>query len=567
LRTDVSPDTAKRASAKLEDMFDALAELGFASDDRPKMSIGMVYFDRHEDYAALRPSATAGQFAPRGWHDYERRPTGVVGGDFVESTKTVLLHELTHLFVHYYYPQAPIWLNEGLARYFETLAVEDGNAVLGRAPNGSRFWKGPWRGVASPTGGTALIPMSEAPTAKELRAMRGDFYGDINADPTTPQGLRAMQLTGVHYQAAWCLVHLLLTDQAFAPAFRDYLGRLHAGEKETVAWRATVGDLGEDKIEAGYRAALVPREVTVLRTKFTPPAMAAPEIKPMTPSQVHTLFARLRSWKTPEGRAAAATDLEAAASDPDAEAIALRAAWAMEAGTPLAAEKIVRDALATKPHETELWNALGWILIDKGGTSAADLGVVAQNLSTEAKTAAEIDLLAHARALEGRTDDALAIEKRALGVDPNCTPCLFFTSEMLAGTGHYREAVDTVTLAMNLAPESRPSPEHLAQLATWKRHVSGVGGTPAPVPHADAVLAAMRGRFHPCLEGSGHPTGQVELDLRIDARGTVTDVIARDGATFAPPVVACLAGVVKTGHFPAPGADTTLTVPIRVGGP
>ncbi len=133
VKTDVDPDTATKAARKLEDMFSALAELGFASEDRPKMRIDVVYFGRHEDYAALRPAASAGQFFPGGLHDFERRPLAVFGGDFVNSTRTVLLHELTHLFVHYYYPQAPTWLNEGLAKYFETLVIEDGTAILGRA--------------------------------------------------------------------------------------------------------------------------------------------------------------------------------------------------------------------------------------------------------------------------------------------------------------------------------------------------------------------------------------------------------------------------------------------------
>ncbi len=104
----------------------------------------------------------------------------------------------------------------------------------------------------------------------------------------------------------------------------------------------------------------------------------------------------------------------------------------------------------------------------------------------------------------------------------------------------------------------------------WKRQAGETksygSSTAPPVPHAAAVLAAMRARFHPCFEGTAHTPGQVELTLKIDAHGAVTDAEPRAGATFPPNVVTCLAGILKAGHFPAPGADTTLMVPIRVDG-
>src|SRR5262245_43582547 len=56
-------------------------------------------------------------------------------------------HELTHHFVVFYYPQAPLWLNEGLASYYATLAIEEGYVILGRNDPARQRWvqssKGP----------------------------------------------------------------------------------------------------------------------------------------------------------------------------------------------------------------------------------------------------------------------------------------------------------------------------------------------------------------------------------------------------------------------------------------
>ncbi len=44
----------------------------------------------------------------------------------VEGLGRGLTHELTHRFVHFYLPGAPRWLNEGLAKYYSTMVIEDG---------------------------------------------------------------------------------------------------------------------------------------------------------------------------------------------------------------------------------------------------------------------------------------------------------------------------------------------------------------------------------------------------------------------------------------------------------
>ena len=118
-------------------------------------------------------------------------------------------------------------------------------------------------------------------------------------------------------------------------------------------------------------------------------------------------------------------------------------------------------------------------------------------------------------------------------------------------------------------PDADVPPAVAERLETWRRLAVSESSTPAatpapvPVPHADAVLGAMRSRFHGCFADRG-PGGSVEFELRVNAKGAVTGAEPRSGATFPPTVIDCLAGVLRAGHFPAPGADSTLSVPIQV---
>ena len=59
-------------------------------------------------------------------------------GDFVvvsaaaeESVRRVLYHEVLHRFVRHHLPEAPLWLNEGLAEFYSTLEVGRGEAWIG----------------------------------------------------------------------------------------------------------------------------------------------------------------------------------------------------------------------------------------------------------------------------------------------------------------------------------------------------------------------------------------------------------------------------------------------------
>ena len=505
LETDLDNDAAQQASTKLEEIFAALADLGFASSQRPSVRIDVVYFRSREDYVALASKLTSGSFFPDGRHDFEERPFALLGGDFVQATRQTLQHELTHLFVHYYYPQVPAWLNEGLARYMETMSIEDGVVVLGRQSRYQRFWKGPRKWRADPGGGTLLLPMSEAPTPSELRQMSpAEFYGNRDADPTMSEGVNAMERMASHYEGAWSLVHLFLTNDSYADAFVKYLARIHDGDNEDAAWQQTIGQIPEEKLAKDYEASLVPTEVMLQRAKWSAPPSGAQGIRPMTSTEVHVLWARLRP-DTPAGQAAAEADLAEArkldAGDADPDFALVHAYWLAKAKQNPEAQMALREALVQHPDDPRLWNALGRLTIqdsvDDAGhltpTGQKTLDPIAEHLGPIATSSAQLDLLANISNIRGNADAALAYEKRAMALDPNCVSCLALAARVLYAKGFVREALETATLALGLAPEGRRMPRVVELVDACRQKLAEpTQSTPSPATAKPRNQAAKR---------------------------------------------------------------------------
>ena len=479
LKTDLNDSDAQRASKNLEDTFAALSDVGFSSEDKPKTRIDVAYFRRRESYFEFAPRTTAGAFLPSGRHDFERRPIALLGGDFDSDTRELVQHELTHLFVRYYYPQAPVWLNEGMARYLETLSVEGGTAILGRAPRSARFSAGSWR---RGSGDAVLIPLTLAPSVSELHAMKPEqFYAKRGVNIHMPEGQDALEAQTAHYQGAWCFVHMLMENPAYTSAFHAYLDRLHDGEPDGSSWDGTIGDLDElPRIEADYKASLAPDEVMTLRTSYTPPPYAPERVRTMDDSEVHVLWARLRDWDSPDARAAVEADLAETrrnAQNPDFAMV--QALWEAHAGQRGGAERVLRDALAAHPDDARLWSALGWLALEGNNRPTAPspeaafaLAPIATKLAPIAKSAAEFDLLAHASLLDAKPDAALAYEKSAVAADPNCVDCLGWAAAAMLEKGMAKEALEVATLAQGLSPEGE-QPRWLALLVQRARTQSG----------------------------------------------------------------------------------------------
>jgi tetratricopeptide (TPR) repeat protein len=587
LQTDLDADDAKRESAKLEEMFAALSDVGFASSDKPKVRLSVVHVRSRDEYVKLGPRLSAGYFLPSGAHDFEQRPVAVLGGDWTQATRVVLLHELTHLFVAYYYPQAPRWLNEGLAKYMETMALEGDVAVLGRESTARRFWHGPWRwqpDAFNSAGGTGLIPVSEAPAADALVHMTPEeFYGNRDVDPRSSEGISAARAMAAHYQGAWCLVHLFLTDPSYQPLFERYLQGIRDGAGAEAAWDGTLGRVSRDKLESDYRASLTPKEVLVVRAKYAPPPSETEGVREMGPGEVRLVLARLRP-DTKDGEAAAQADIAAIPALWDARAsgadLALvDAAWKLERKDYAGAIGALRGELKTHPDDAQLWSALGAVTIAQARSTGAvrapatldALAPVTAHLEPIAKSPAQLDVLARISLLRNDPDAGIAYEKRALEADPSCWSCLADLAGVLYEKGLFRDALATATLALGLAPEGTSLPGLARLAATCRDKLARGEAPPAGCIPAEQVQKVIRSHVlsarRACWQdgaGTEPKPARVTVQIRIGPDGAPQDVSTEGEAT---PLSDCVARDVKTWRFPALGCSQTTTFSLSLGAP
>jgi Flp pilus assembly protein TadD len=597
LKTDLDEKQARGASAQLEEIFAALAELGFASADRPALEIDVVLFRSTEDAAQLLLKQAGAEFHPFGLHDFERRPLAILGGELDPFTREKLQHELTHFFVHYYYPQAPPWLDEGLAQFLETMVLENGTAVIGRRPHTEVFTR------AERSDEPAVIPIRLADGPGALRKLsHADFYGQADADSKTREGKEAATLFHAHYASSWCLVSVLMTVPKYEAAFAEYLKWIRTGDTEEDAWNKTLGRFSEQNMDKELRAQLLAYSVAVSQTKWSAPPYQALGVRYLSSTAVHALWAQLRP-DTPEGQDAAQKDLDETRDvggfDPtDPDFVLVEAYWMGRRRRPEAAKARLHEALRRHPDDPRLWSALGWLSFRSDGRRGcfapggfASLKEVADRLAPIAQSVAELDLIATARALDRQFDSALAYEKQALKKDSSCVPCLTEVAQVFYDQGRFREALDTATLASRLATDEAPARSlvRLAESAQRRLHeddpatpvASSSASTAVTRPPADwgaskgriapeAVQAIIRGNFADLmacyddgLRRNCDLRGRVSTKFVIDIDGRVASVAANGSEMPDPAVVECVERRISHLRFPRPeGGPVTVEYPI-----
>jgi hypothetical protein len=133
-----------------------------------------------------------------------------------EALDRVALHEYTHALVRSVTPNAPLWLNEGLAQYFSTLRVDAADARVGEPDPELLGW----------LGGHELMPI------ETLVAMRYE-----SADYHAGEGRETF------YAESWLLAHMLLNENpGDLPRWAQYLEALRRGDEPRAAFRASFGE-------------------------------------------------------------------------------------------------------------------------------------------------------------------------------------------------------------------------------------------------------------------------------------------------------------------------------------
>ncbi len=157
-------------------------------------------------------------------------------GRSLSETYGVLQHEGFHQFAHAHFRASlPIWVNEGLAEYFEDAILVSGSLKVGIV-SGRRVTT-----LKNAIRAGKVVPMGE------VLSIRDDqWLSSIRANPQT---------AALMYDQAWSIVHFLISlprDRGGA-LFESYLRDLGKGVPHAQAWAAAYGAIDPERLEAAWR--------------------------------------------------------------------------------------------------------------------------------------------------------------------------------------------------------------------------------------------------------------------------------------------------------------------------
>jgi tetratricopeptide (TPR) repeat protein len=462
LRTDLSASEARDAVVEFEGMYSMLEDVAFPSDQKPQIPTRVVLFRREAEYREIGPASSSGYFNRAGGIDGVGVPTAVFYGDITNETRNTFLHELTHRFVAFYYPKSPSWLNEGLAEYFATMSIEGEKIVLGRRPPNKLVKRGTlWWSETAPGGDILIVPSASIPKVEDLRAMDpGDFYTGRLSFSSPEEKLQNDRRQTANYSGAFALVHLLKNGpEPYRARFEVFMAQLGANGPKR-AWEAAFNGVEPEVLERDFQEWLTYRELILLQKPYAPRGAGVEEERPMTPAEVHLVWATIRPWGSDVHRSRARADIEAAIRlAPDTPAPKLwRARLHRAEGRTAEAEEDLKDALATSPNDADCIAELLHIYVEQMKENGpeeqwARADALATRLMKLATTVNIQNNTAWYLATRGRTDEGLPLAVRAVSSDPSCWACLDTLALLLFQKGAIHKAVEAQTIAAGLMPE------------------------------------------------------------------------------------------------------------------
>ncbi len=165
--------------------------------------------------------------------------------DQLDIVLETLRHEGTHQFIaHYLGSNCPIWLNEGMAVFYEhgEFSRKSGRLVIGQVP------KGRVNVLRKALAGGNIIPLSSM-------LMRTNQQWLERVNTRHPEGY-------LQYCQAWAMVHFLAYGGGgrYQPAFLQYMHYVSRGRPSTWAWERSFGNdfQGFQKVWEAYIKDLKP---------------------------------------------------------------------------------------------------------------------------------------------------------------------------------------------------------------------------------------------------------------------------------------------------------------------
>lgn len=459
LQTDLPEEDARERIAQFEQSYQALNQFAFPSNDPPRGQTTVVIFSRREDYEEIAPPHSMGFFRT---FDIDQKPLIVMQGPSSDRTREILQHELTHRFVRHFAPRAPLWLNEGLAGFYETLQIKDSEMVIGKPSSRYRFESG---GLMK--GSHLGWIRVELPSAAELLG-------------ASPEVFRDPGRVDSFYAASWLFVSMLVHGPPrYATRFWSFVNALPNGRKAENAWRESFGAISEDELNQALLEYAQKGEIVVERVRFEALPDSSPILGTMNRDEIRTLWAQLRLLAGQEQAEIGQQELfNVLQQSPSyAEAYHWGGLIALTRGRLSDAEAYFREALKLSPREERyLLGLCGAIRAqelarppeERDPARLKELMIQLRKLAT---SPAALNALGWYYAELGQPDEGWVFAEKAVQMEPSCARCLDTLAWLAFKKGRPRKARELELEALSIVPESIPVEGWLDRLRQYERAI------------------------------------------------------------------------------------------------
>ena len=223
IRTDLGPDVGQTVASHQEALYAELyRRMGNIKKPKAVQRFEVLVLSTQERYLLEMGDAARGS---RGIFMARRDVLACWGfANELDVVLSTLRHEGTHQFVaHFIGPQCPVWLNEGLATFFEQGEFLQGRLEVGQVAPGR---------VAALR--RAIEKGQLVPISRMLDLTYQEWLGAVHSGGSA---------ASLQYDEAWAMVHFLAYggNQKYRAAFLQFIYYIARGEDGTQAWEKTFG--------------------------------------------------------------------------------------------------------------------------------------------------------------------------------------------------------------------------------------------------------------------------------------------------------------------------------------
>jgi hypothetical protein len=399
LRTDLSPSRAEEMVRELELARAAVLQAMFSKPPPIPGQVHAIAFSSDAEFWEVAPDHAAAYVTSIDGFT----PLVVLPGSLQASTRSMLIHELTHHLSSFPLLRKPMWLNEGFAMYLESM----GSVALG-----ARMTVG------------SIPEMYPLPRKRSQRVLVKDLLAWKRIDPDWVK-----ETVRRHYLSSWFLVHYLVNKQT--AGFHDFFRRLGRAEDPRAAWKGAFPQWDPD----------VPDALDDLESRLDTYARGesfqyheielkvSPKVtwRPLPPAEVHAYRALLLPHGGERAPAVLRAEVDEALAEDPADPLAIAVLAGLD--PKLDVLPMARASVKAHPDDWRAWSVLG-------------------------------DALAR-----GPREEFLSARRKAVEVSRSEPVALHELARDLAAAGEPKEAAGPALALLKVAPYSPTTHETVAQVA------------------------------------------------------------------------------------------------------